>query len=459
MRPQYYIRRGGFTLVAAIKKVSQIIILIITIIPIILFGLFILLFGVRIPHWDDWKLIVDLVEKYYTGTLTLYDFSEPYNGYILIFPKMLYVSLGVITKLNMLYNLAFLWFFMILSLVILFFAFKKSFGHHKNYLLYFIPVPWLLFTLAQWENLIYGTTVCGYISMFGFLVALYYLDTFKSNVCFLISIIGGILSTFSSITGLLIWPLGLLLLICTKGIKNVYTYIWMIISGIISSVYFLNWIYPAQELLTTENSNFIVNNVAYFITNVGVTFGPMESPLNSNILIVFLFGVTTILLSIGIITVLIKRKLLCGNIFWFCLLSYSFLISFETMLVRAQYGLIQATSPRYVLFTIFSVIGLYCLILVVNYDNTNNKKNWPRYTLYVFILMIICSLLNGYIGAYHSLNERHESENTIYTQTLLNYNTETDEELIKNVHPNVLFIRDKIGFIDKYNLSIFNRQH
>lgn len=110
-------------------------------------------------------------------------------------------------------------------------------------LLFFAPVAWLFCNLSQYENMLYGLLMCHYFTTAGAVWALVFLAR-RSGAGLLLAVLCGLVASLSVLNGLLIWPLGLLLLLAW-GERPSRTGAWLLAGAAASALYFLGFTKPA----------------------------------------------------------------------------------------------------------------------------------------------------------------------------------------------------------------------
>jgi hypothetical protein len=185
------------------------IIIFLIILPVILDIFFIKLYGVNVPYMDQW-VFVPLIDKFYNSNLDFNDFFAQHNEHRLPFARIIMLISMYFTHYNNVAEMYISCGIASLTLFMLFLLYKQQFGLSRSSLIGFIPVSWLLFDFRQYDNILLGFTIHIYLAIFGLIAAIYSLkNARKIDRMFVLAILGGVLSSFSFLTGLLIWPLGL----------------------------------------------------------------------------------------------------------------------------------------------------------------------------------------------------------------------------------------------------------
>lgn len=109
-------------------------------------------------------------------------------------------------------------------------------------LLLFAPVAWLLCNLSQYENMLYGLLMCHYFTAAGIVWALVFL-AWRSVAGLALACLGGVFSSFSLLNGLLVWPVGFLLLLA-RGERRGWKVAWILAGAATFVAFFHDWEQP-----------------------------------------------------------------------------------------------------------------------------------------------------------------------------------------------------------------------
>jgi len=425
-------------------------IVILLVAPAIICIVFIIKYGVNVCFWDQWE-IVPLFDKLYSHKLTFNDMFALHNEHRMFFPRIIMLSLGLMTHYNNIAEMILSWFLLLLIGLVLFLIYGRYYGISQGSILRFIPVVWLVFNLRQWGNLLWGFQITWFMIVLLFLLMIYLLE--KNNKIgwrFIMSIICGVVASFSALQGILVWPVGLFFMILNTLHKNTYdkkilmkqVSIWIVSATIVLFIYFSN-----SRVGLSESSIFNVKEldtaIVFIITVIG-------NPLGVNEITCLISGILLLIIYTSIGTYLIlhrdnfKNK---GMPFISSLLLLVFLFSLMVIAGRAGLGLSQAMSSTYSTITILGIIALYLLILTVKFEYSKVK-------LYFAILMmsglfITYATVVLVIGPYSNAKKVQEM---YYLKT---YQSQNNENLGKLYVPNI--VRERAEILQRYDLNVFAR--
>ena len=218
----------------------------------------------------------------------------------------------------------------------------------------------MLFNLGQYFNLFNGLQIAFSLTLAFSVLSFYLLHEavrrrFKAWA-FAGAIVGGVVASFSLLSGLFVWPVGFLqLLVSSVGrrAKVILTAVWSVAGLLVWGAFFYGWSIPERQ----EGSYFFDSLglvPVFFLTALG-------DPLAW-------WGGTVLSLACGVLLLLLAAVGLffvyrTGRVgehsFWLALLAFSTLYLVSLTLGRVGGGIEAATVSRYITFTILAIIGIY----------------------------------------------------------------------------------------------------
>ncbi len=222
-------------------------------IPVIVFALVWQYYAVNVPKWDDHALRAYL---YYSDQETtfagkVYQLFRQHNEHRIVydrlvalldywvFGKLSYVHLMVVGNL---------------SLVGLLWVFGTVLVRAGKPLVYALPVALLLFNLSHWENMFWGMAALQNFSVVFWVVLTIYLLIYSNN--WMLAATTALLATLTSGNGLLVWPIGFVLLLLqmpvaplrSAGVANRPARLllgWIVAAAFVGTLYFTGFEKPA----------------------------------------------------------------------------------------------------------------------------------------------------------------------------------------------------------------------
>jgi hypothetical protein len=410
--------------------------------------------AVNVPYWDQWRT-VDALIKYHENNLTFTDFWFQHNEARMFFPLLIEFGIAYLSNLNVVYEIYFSLFLILIISIILYKSFSDEFKNFKFYYLFFIPILLLLVSFRQYTNFLWGFEICIYLSILCVILSIYSLIYHNNLKGFVIAAITAFIASFSFSTGLLIFPIGALILIKLGREKNELLS-WIFISVLSIILFFWNWTKPMQ---TPPLLNFdIINQFLYLLIVVG-------SPLAKDFVTAAVFGLIILILTIFTLYLVFANNLLKINYFWIFVLLYSFCCSLLNVIGRAGWGAANAFTSRYTPFSILAVISLYCLILsLFHFSSDNNNIQKMSNLLFGSISsLIIIGLILGNFQGFQEFTARNplgipDDNLQVNQYYLLTYQSQSDENL-QFIYPHVDFLKPRIVKMEKYQLGVFRDHH
>ncbi len=231
-------------------------------------------------------------------------------------------------------------------------------------LLYYVPVAFLTLTLAQWQNTIWGFQMAWYLVVLALAVTIALIDRPKLGwAIFVLGIIAAVVGSYSSLQGLLIWPVGLVLLYHRR--RSLWSMIaWVVAAAATTVLYFHN--FTSSKVFNPNETVFKrpFDAVKFFIYALGDVVGQQESkPLESNDL-VMAFGV--IILVLAVLVLLrwgFRRDQYSAAPIGIALIIYGLL--FDALITQGRLFLLYfaASASRYVTNDVLVLAGIYLTVL------------------------------------------------------------------------------------------------
>jgi len=231
------------------------IILILSALPIGLLLILLNTYAVDIPHWDQWSIIY-LFEKYYNGDLTFNDFWHQHNEHRLIFPKLIFFGLGLLSKYNVLYEIAtnvIMAFLMYLLIIWHINKNKYILGIEQSYQWLWIFMSCFVFCLSQFENWLWGFQLQWFLNTLSVVAGAFLISNYRitplsfAGLCFC-----GIVSTFSLSAGILYWiVIAFFLVLRQVRVERKSNYFvpaaWILIFILVLTAYLYNYHHPPNH--------------------------------------------------------------------------------------------------------------------------------------------------------------------------------------------------------------------
>ena len=410
-------------------------------------------FGVNVIFWDDWEKVI-LVRKTMSGTLSFSDLYVQHNEHRMPFPNLFMSVIEILTQYNMVAVMLFSWVFLCLTGLLVFHIYRRNSksNSYPKLLLTFLPVLLLLFSLRQWESILWAITFQIYLMMFCVVAAFFLLERSKSiDTWFALGLVSAILASFSFFAGLAIWPVGLFQMAISKersGLRQIT--LWSVTSIGIFISYFWGYIKPAIVPPLDYAFTHPIEAVRYFFVFVG-------SPLFwDSATISGISGLAAVLITVSVLTYAYRRKILRKNCIWLSLILFVGSFSLFATVGRSGFGVEQALQSRYTPVTFLGGASVYLLALSAFGKQLGNKRLMAYGLLALIIIGIVFAYLLGcYRGWGEGQSMRFSREVGAYV--LLTYKMQSDENVRNYLYVDTGLVRNLAEFLEKNSFNVFSK--
>ncbi|GAB3339272.1 hypothetical protein GCM10027299_52090 [Larkinella ripae] len=208
--------------------------------PAFLYGWIFSRYAINIPKYDDHALKAFLLnlDKADSVRDAIYEFFRQHNEHRIVYDRLIaWLDFHLTGKLNFVHLMV----VGNLSLVLLLAVFVRALRQVKAPVWMALPVSLLLFNLSHWENMFWGMAALQNFTVVALSVATFYELSFKNRVGWL-AIALAVAATITSGNGLLIWPVGLVLIFLRQDYAGVVR--WLLATAITFRLYFLGYEKP-----------------------------------------------------------------------------------------------------------------------------------------------------------------------------------------------------------------------
>ena len=282
---------------------------------------------------------------------------------------------------------------------------------------------------------------------------------------FVICIILGIIATFSSLWGIVIWMAGIFSLINYKSeekklVEKKWLFIWIAILSIVGFVYYQ--LYPDSGLSQIgKSSPFSIEGLSFITTFLSAGFR-----LKFEVLMV-LVGSASILFSIFCISYFIKLKKISSIKPWLNFLLVGISIAVVVQLGRGDLSLHLGNEPYYIYFSQFFQIGLLVLIglLILNLRDDIQKNRIKALVIFLLVILVTQSIL--LIPSYYAGWTRADHYFEKKLDFMECYSLSNDPDCLKSsgalADPDVhefmnYFLENNFSFFSEKNFNLKNKQ-
>jgi hypothetical protein len=328
-------------------------------VPIIAYFWLIHHYGVNMIHYDQWS-DVKIISDSYSGKLSFGALWATHNENRIFFPNLIVLLLSRTTSFNIVFEEYVSGALLVISIGLLIFAHRRRAGPIPW--IYYCPIAILMLSFVQYQNALWGFQMAWYLVLFAVAVVLLLLDrpTLTGGVMAL-AIASAVVASFSSLQGLIIWPLGLLLLYYRRRPKA-FTVSWITAAVTTVVVYFVN------DPNASNSTDYVIRHpiaaFEFYFSAIGDIVGANVSGIDATGIAVLLFGLAIVLASIWILVTYCRgRDEVSGSPIAAALICFGLLFAAFVTEGRISVGLSGASQSRYTTFDLLIVVGIYMAVL------------------------------------------------------------------------------------------------
>ena len=175
--------------------------------PVGLYFWFLDAFGVNVPFEDTWNGTLPLLRALADGRLQLAALWVPHNENRMLMANLLTLLIDSSTRMNERADMIVSGGFLVLALVIILVLARRTLRLGP---LWLVPVALLVMGLVQWENILWAFQLAWMLILFLSVASLAAIEWGQNRWRGLaLAAAFGVIASFSSLQGLLVWPVGL----------------------------------------------------------------------------------------------------------------------------------------------------------------------------------------------------------------------------------------------------------
>ncbi|GAB3181823.1 hypothetical protein [Telluribacter humicola] len=340
------------------RKALHIFIFIAILVPIFIYFWVFDFYAINIPKWDDHTLKEFLLN--YTQATTWSErwaaLAKQHNEHRILLTRLVaLIDYQIFGALNYV-HLMLVGNIMLLGVILLCWLILRA---NKKPFYTLLPIPFIWLTLASWENMYWGMAS---IQNFGVVVLVLwalYLSILPQFGYFILSLFIVAIAVVTSGNGLLILPIGAVILFLAK--KGSRFGIWLVMSGLYIYLYFSTYSTPDSN--TTHRAGLLDLFKGYmaFLGSFAEAF-----PVQDHLQVCIIMGVVLFLVAVSIIST---------NLFRIVLSHYEYQAA--------------RTTDLFCLGTLLFILGTAAIVVYSRADLGVGPLITSRYKIYSFLLLII----------------------------------------------------------------------
>jgi hypothetical protein len=317
-------------------------------------------YSVNMVFADQWHDL-GIIERSKAGTLTFGDLWAQHGENRILVPNLVVLLLAHTVHFDVVYE------DYLSGLLLTAAAAFVICAHHRRSpsipWLYYLPAAAVLLSLNQGTMILWGFALSWYAVIGALAVAIYLLDRPTLNTPVLVgAIVATVAGSFSSLEGLLIWPVGLLVLYHRSRSRGVFI-VWIGAAVATTIAYFAgfntadtlgNWSYVFHHPLDVIRFFFFaIGNVA----GVAIPATPSLADYGLLVVGVVVFGIACWVLVVGL-----RRPVEpTGSTMGVALVLFGLVYTVTLAVGRTSFGL--PALPRYAIFDLVLLAGCYLFML------------------------------------------------------------------------------------------------
>ena len=391
--------------------------------------------------------------------LTLGDLLAYHNEHRVLFFRLLVILLGYLSNLNMKWLMYASAFCQLTILLTLFKYYSNKFGYSHKSLYVFVPIPFLIFTLQQHTNTLWGFQLGYHFCLCLSILSLYFLSKVNpenSLVTFFICLLITSVASFTHLHGLFIWVIGFMYFLymhfhipTSKNYWLKRLLLWSMLATIIFILYFWDFSTPVHH----PSILFVFTNPIKALRFFIAMFGNLTTVTSVGKLWVASSGILVIFSIAYTLLKIYKNKISYHNIFPIFLIIYTLIFIIAVTASRSGFGIGAALFSRYTTFTLLSIIGTYLLLVHSIYHTHNNSKSL-KIVFFFLLLFITKHIISAYPEGLRSgaitKNLRLEGQ-----KILLNYKTANKTAVQYHLYINEILVKQYASKCAEHKLSVF----
>ncbi len=421
--------------------------------PVFLSFNYVYRFTVDAPFWDQWELVIQL-ERMMSGQLSLSDLFSQHNEHRIFFPRILMLLAARVSGWDTRVEIYLGWLTLLATGAVLLSEHLKTFGRHWGALALFVPLAWLIFTLRQENNLLWGWQIQIFLCGLGLCAAMVLLDSSDQHPWRLAGAVAcAAVATFSFASGLGVWPAGVLCLLWRLALVRDPALrrrrLWLLALWCgASAVAFFLYLYGYEKVAYHPSTTHFLSAPGKTIYFLLVVLG---APLSAepDIAGAASKGLALVVLLLAL-AYAVRRGWLDAAKASFAIPLLGFAGAAAVMITIGRVGFegySTGAASRYTTLTLLGIVGLYRGFLALHAPRLR-LAGLSALTLMLF-LGVFVTLDAAYAIGRHTRIVRRE----IRTH-LKDYRTSTDDQL-RATYPRPEVVRERAAVLERLELSVF----
>lgn len=404
-------------------------------------------FAVDVPYWDQWEL-VPLLERQAAGQLGWAELWAWHNEHRIFLPRLVMLGLAALSGWDTRWEIAVIIGFRLAAIGAAWAVHARAVAAGPLRLLAFAPTVWLMLTLRQEENLLWGwqlsVTLCALAV--GTAAALLGAPVVGAPRLAAAALCG-VVASWSFGSGVLLWPAGAAALAWRwhcDGAASRWGWrllAWCALALVIGGVTVAGFVPGPFQRPLGEVLREPLLPLRLFVTALGGAFSTGEGPGLAAVA-----GVVVLALGVGLLVRAWRRANAFGAS---ALLLFAFALGSAALVAvgRTWAGPNAGLASRYTTLTLLAVVGLLPLAL-------GEARGWGRWATVGPLVLLVAVGSAVALATEFSLGAKLRRERAAAAEVLRTFHDRSDQELTC-LYPVAAVARERAGVLERLGLSVF----
>jgi hypothetical protein len=392
----------------------------------IIYVIFVLHYAVNVVFFDEWD-VVPIIHAALHSHLTLGVLWTQHNENRMLVPNLLFVASALVHNYNSKAVMLFSALLFIVSYVLILAVFRRYIGRHVSPV-HALTLGVVWFSFEDTGNALLAFQLAWYLIVLCLMVLIFLFSKERRHhkVVLALAVVTSVAASFSSIQGLIVWPIGLILLLWklprTRQ-RCLEASTWCVLAVITAGIYFYGW----NSNWDGGSLGFAIHHpigmVKFFLASVGNVVPTTNTDLRTHELL----GVALCAVSLYVIVLSIRDRAMRVRIpLPVSLIAFGLLFDGSVALGRLNYGIAYALSSRYTMANLVVLVGIVAFAWAhekpaqVTRERDHRLGTIPRFAflalMMLFLVVQVSTATNIGIKSAGSIRESR----VIAAQTLVN---------------------------------------